>query len=315
MGISLFPHNQRAYEAAIALLNDKGRAAIVHPTGTGKSYVAFRLIEEKPMARTLWLSPSEHIFKTQMETLRQSDPAFPVDHVQFATYAKLMIMDEADLVELKPEIIVLDEFHRCVAGETTWGEAIDRGILPAPMYVTTVYRYQKDLERYQRRVISLRTKNMLDKNQAILDELRRSLEKADDLEKIFARHITERSGKCIQSGLSSIWEQYYDAASEYAAEHGHLNVQKRYVSPGRLRTTQRKVRVGRQAGILTDEQIAMLGAMGICWTTSYDSQWEAAYRAAEAFYRQNGNSGCPRGVPVPRWCGAGKVGARAEVCA
>ena len=44
-----------------------GKAAIVHPTGTGKSYIAFKLIEDNPEKVVIWLSPSEYIFKTQLE--------------------------------------------------------------------------------------------------------------------------------------------------------------------------------------------------------------------------------------------------------
>lgn len=39
MEISLFEHNQNAYEAAMAMLFETGKAAVIHPTGTGKSFV------------------------------------------------------------------------------------------------------------------------------------------------------------------------------------------------------------------------------------------------------------------------------------
>lgn len=62
MGAELFPHNQRAYEAAERLLKETGRAAVVHPTGTGKSFSAFHLAEAHPQLQLLWLSPSRYIF-------------------------------------------------------------------------------------------------------------------------------------------------------------------------------------------------------------------------------------------------------------
>ena len=43
MGISLFQHNQEAYEAVLFMLSEKGKAAIIHPTGTGKSFIGFKL--------------------------------------------------------------------------------------------------------------------------------------------------------------------------------------------------------------------------------------------------------------------------------
>ena len=69
MEIKLFEHNQQAYKAAVAMLAETGKAAIVHPTGTGKSFIGFKLCEENPDKMILWLSPSENIFKTQLENL------------------------------------------------------------------------------------------------------------------------------------------------------------------------------------------------------------------------------------------------------
>ena len=70
MSISLYPHNAEAYSSALELLAETGKAAIVHPTGTGKSFIGFKLCEEHPDQTVLWLSPSEYIFKTQLENLK-----------------------------------------------------------------------------------------------------------------------------------------------------------------------------------------------------------------------------------------------------
>ena len=43
-------------------------------------------------------------------------------------------------------------FAGCVASEMTLGEAVVRGILPAPKYVTTVYQVQRELDGLQRRI-------------------------------------------------------------------------------------------------------------------------------------------------------------------
>ena len=246
MALCLFEHNERAYHAAVRMMEQYGKAAIVHPTGTGKSYIAFKLIEDNPEATVLWLSPSEYIFKTQLESLKRNDPDFPLANVHFYTYAKLMCCTQAQLDEIaaqKPAYIILDEFHRAgaecwgestvalltlcpdakllgltatnvryldnnrdmaeelfdgrVASDMTLGEAIVRGILPTPNYVTTVYQYQKDLARYQTRVDNLRSPGIQDVNQKYLDALRRALEQADGLDRVFAHHITNKCGKYI----------------------------------------------------------------------------------------------------------------------
>ena len=246
MALRLFEHNEKAYHAAVRMMEQYGKAAIVHPTGTGKSYIAFKLIEDNPEKVVIWLSPSEYIFKTQLESLKRNNPDFPLANVHFYTYAKLMCCTQAQLDEIaaqKPAYIILDEFHRAgaecwgestvallklcpdakllgltatnvryldnnrdmaeelfdgrVASNMTLGEAIVRGILPTPNYVTTVYQYQKDLARYQTRVDNLRSAGIQDVNQKYLDALRRALEQADGLDKVFEHHITNKSGKYI----------------------------------------------------------------------------------------------------------------------
>ena len=106
MPVELFAHNQKAYQAAEALLSRTGKAAVIHPTGTGKSYIAFKLIEDHPMAAILWLSPSEYIFKTQCESLRRGCPSFSLENVRFFTYAKLSVMAGEDTALLKADFIM-----------------------------------------------------------------------------------------------------------------------------------------------------------------------------------------------------------------
>ena len=118
MSFTLFEHNQQAYEAAMALLEETGKAAIVHPTGTGKSFIAFKLCIEHPEATVCWVSPSEYIFRTQCENIGEDVP----DNIVFLTYAKLMIMTPEDISVINPDFIILDEFHRC--GAEMWGQGV-----------------------------------------------------------------------------------------------------------------------------------------------------------------------------------------------
>ena len=45
---ALFPHNRVAYENALNMMSIKGKAAIILPTGTGRSFVAFKPRENTP---------------------------------------------------------------------------------------------------------------------------------------------------------------------------------------------------------------------------------------------------------------------------
>ncbi|MCD7956754.1 MAG: Helicase associated domain protein [Lachnospiraceae bacterium] len=154
MEVKLYDHNQSAYTAAVDMMQQTGKAAIVHPTGTGKSFIAFRLCADHPDQRILWLSPSEYIFKTQLENLKKVTGEVP-QNITFCTYAKLMLMEDEEIEEIcrngeisrddengicrdgeselspdntpcayPPSYIILDEFHRC--GAKCWGGGVQR---------------------------------------------------------------------------------------------------------------------------------------------------------------------------------------------
>lgn len=241
--IKLYSHNQKAYDLAVTMLEDTKKAAIVHPTGTGKSFIAFRLCEDHPDKTICWLSPSEYIFSTQLENLYQTTNGYKPNNIVFFTYAKLIGMSKEEIQAIHPDYIVLDEYHR--AGATYWqkgveqllftyadvpvlglsatniryldnqrdmaqelfdgniasqmslGEAIVRGILNPPKYVLSMYYYQNTLEKYERRVKKTKSKVARDNAEKCLDELRRTLEKAEGLDVIFKKHMTDPHGKYI----------------------------------------------------------------------------------------------------------------------
>ena len=88
MAISLFPHNETAYHAALSMMQKTGKAAIVHPTGAGKSFIDFKLCEEHPNKKICWLSPSEYIFKTQLENISAVSNGYVPNNIAFFTYAR-----------------------------------------------------------------------------------------------------------------------------------------------------------------------------------------------------------------------------------
>ena len=241
--IKLYSHNKKAYDLAVNMLIDTKKAAIVHPTGTGKSFIAFKLCEDHPDKTICWLSPSEYIFSTQLENLYQATNGYKPNNIVFFTYAKLMGMSKEEIQAINPDYIVLDEYHR--AGATYWqkgverllftysdipvlglsatniryldnqrdmarelfdgniasqmslGEAIVRGILNPPKYVLSMYYYQNTLEKYERRVKKTKSKVARDNAEKCLEELRRTLEKAEGLDVIFKKHMTDPHGKYI----------------------------------------------------------------------------------------------------------------------
>ena len=242
MGVELYLHNQTAYEAALRLLEESGRAAVIHPTGTGKSFIAFKLAEEHPQAQVWWLSPSRYIFHTQKESYERAAGHAAPGNISFCTYAGLAVMGLDVLEEIRADYIVLDEFHRCgakewgsgvralldqcpaagvlglsathiryldnqrdmadelfegcIAGEMSLGEAIAKNILPAPKYVVSLFSCQKDLDRYRRR-IQRANGAVQQAAEKYLEALRHALARAEGLNSIFRKHMTEPHGKYL----------------------------------------------------------------------------------------------------------------------
>ena len=333
VALRLFEHNEKAYRAAVRMMEQYGKAAIVHPTGTGKRYIAFKLIEDNPEKVVIWLSPSEYIFKTQLESLKRNDPDFPLANIHFYTYAKRMCCTQAQLDEIaaqKPAYIIFDESHRAgaecwgestvallklcpdakflgltatniryldnnrdmaeelfdsrVASNMTLGEAVVMGILPAPKYVTTVYQYQKALAKYQARVDNLRTPGIQDVNQKYLDALRRALEQADGLDKVFADFKTDTGDRlkllfCI------------DMLNEGVHVEGISGVIlfRPTISP-----------------IIYKQQIARPNRIGMYWGNRNDRQWNQGYQEAKRYFEAHGDLRVPVNYASPEEYALGK---------
>lgn len=130
MSIRLYPHNTKAYKSAVKMMEQAGKAAVIHPTGTGKSFIGFKLAEDHPDSRILWLSPSKYIFHTQKENyIKSGGTAEALRNVTFSTYAKLMWNEES--IDIKgTDYIILDEFHRCGAAE--WGKSVSKLLNSCP---------------------------------------------------------------------------------------------------------------------------------------------------------------------------------------
>ena len=502
MAISLFEHNEAAYCAALSMMKKAGKAAIVHPTGTGKSFIGFKLCEDNPNKKICWLSPSEYIFKTQLENLSAVLGGYQPKNIDFYTYARLMNLTDSEIAEIQPDYIVLDEFHRAgaeewgkgvqkllkyydnrtilglsatnvryldnqrdmadelfggnIASYMTLGEAIVRGILNAPKYVLSVYSCRKSLKKHEERVRRQKSKATRDAAEEYLEELRRSLDKAEGIDEIFKKHITDKNGKyivfcsdyehlcemtekvpewfekideaphiykaysedtstdeafaafkqdssehlkllfCIDmlnegvhvddvsgvillrptvspiiykqqigralsaskkthpvifdivlnienlysigsiedemqvaiayyrsrgegdkiavdnfriydevkecrslfnrlnDALSASWDRMYSVAKRYYETHGNLEVEKRYITEegyalGTWLNTQRLVYAGKSRGILTDEQVEKLNAIGMRWESVKDIAWEKNYFAAKEYFAEHGD--------------------------
>lgn len=185
--MQLYPHNQYAYEAVMKHYSEGNRkAAVVHATGTGKSYIIAAVAEN--FNKVLVVAPNNFVLD---ETRKICNAG-----CEFRTYASVMY-DQGN--ENEYDLIVLDEFHR--SGAEKWGQgiqsllaanpnakllgtsathirylddarnmadeifdgnvvsylplrtAIEQGILPEPIYVSSVYSLHDDTEKRTKRIM------------------------------------------------------------------------------------------------------------------------------------------------------------------
>ena len=245
MGIELFSHNKTAYDAAMDMIADCGKAAVIHPTGTGKSMIAFQLVLEHPNDRVYWLAPSAYIYQTQVRRLAEVMPDFKsemLSNVSFMTYARLLV-HENEMDGFAPDWIICDEFHRAgsrewgrcvqnllhmypnakvlglsatnirylenqrdmaeelfdgnIASQMSLGQAIAAGILPAPVYIVSMYARQQEFQKLKKRIQTFGNPHLMSENQKLLEKLKRALEQSTGLEQTFAKHMPNFHGKYL----------------------------------------------------------------------------------------------------------------------
>ena len=134
MGISLKKHNEEAYEKVKEMFKESNKAAVVHPTGTGKTYIALKWIEES-QGKTIYVAPSNHILNQVKEDIEKARENGEISEEQYKRYKEVKYVTYTSLMELSKmesgyDNIILDEFHRCGAPE--WGKGVDRLIKQSP---------------------------------------------------------------------------------------------------------------------------------------------------------------------------------------
>ena len=121
--ISLFSHNENAYEKLNEMLKTTNYCTINHATGTGKSFIILKYLYENRNKRILYLSPSYAINDQLInEHFKELDLSLS-DFNKFDTmiYSNLLKQNMGNLAS-NYDVIILDEYQRCGAYE--WGKKI-----------------------------------------------------------------------------------------------------------------------------------------------------------------------------------------------
>lgn len=203
MRTQLYSHNKAAYQKVMQSLETADRACVVHPTGTGKSYLIAAVSES--FKKVLILGPNTFVLDQVHQVL-----SWRKRGVEYMTYQTLMLTENP---HTDYALVCLDEFHRVgaqewgtavcrlleankqakvlgttatpiryldnernmaeelfggnVASEITIAEAWNRNILPIPRYVSGLFRWDKTIVDAKERIERSRSLSKEEKRQRI----------------------------------------------------------------------------------------------------------------------------------------------------
>lgn len=235
-----------AYKAINDSISKTGKAGIVLPTGTGKTYLALKLIEDNlDKKQLLYISSSPTINVQVRKKIQEIYPKEKAEEVlsklKFITYTGLDRMfknNQTVMQEYNSDVIILDELHR--SGAESWGKAVDylieqnnnsqilgmtatplrtdgqnmiekrfgqvayelklseavaRGILTLPTYISSRYIFEDDIECLQSKINSIEDEEKKKQFQAKLDKAKKSVENAKGIQEILGKHM--KNGKWL----------------------------------------------------------------------------------------------------------------------
>ena len=199
----LYNHNKTAYQKVMKAFETSDRTCVVHPTGTGKSYLIAAVSES--FKRVLILGPNIFVLDQVHDVLKWRKRG-----VEYMPYQKLNLTENP---HTDYDLICLDEFHRTGAPE--WGAAVERllelntaakvfgttathiryldnernmadelfhgniasyitiaeawnqNILPIPRYVSGLFRWDKTSSEAEKRILRSRSLSEVEKRKRI----------------------------------------------------------------------------------------------------------------------------------------------------
>lgn len=230
MNINLLPHNEEAYEKVMKALETSNRTCIIHPTGTGKSYLIAAVSEN--YERVLILAPNKFVLNQVGSVTNWHEG---IDYMTYQFLNNRGLNKQYDL-------IVLDEFHRAgatewgaavrealeahkgkilgttatpirtldegrnmadelfdgnVASEMTIGEAWSRGILPIPIYITGLFDFSSTASEARERITR---SHYIDNKRERLEQLEQvelDWQTSQGMPSIIRKHIRRDSKRVI----------------------------------------------------------------------------------------------------------------------
>ena len=237
--IELYKHNKIAYEKIQKHLETSNRTCVIHPTGSGKSFLSLKFLFDNRNKKCLFMCPTDAIVdqvKRHIEDEGLTLEDFPnLDFCLYASANKVsknqydaIVFDEFhrigadewgkninELLDNNPDSKVLgvsatpirylddnrdmseEIFNKDIASEITLAEAMLKGILPTPTYISTLYSFEEDIKEIEEKIKKYKDKTKIKELEYLLEQAKRKLENSEGLEDVFSKNITNKNGKFI----------------------------------------------------------------------------------------------------------------------
>ena len=287
VALCLFEHNEKAYHAAVRIMEQDGKAAIIHSTGTGKSYIANKMTLGEAVVRGILPTPLILDVVNNFEGLTsisglQSEMQEAVHWLYANGEGDKIVTERFEVIEQVHDCRVLFEQLQASLSsgwEHYFSEAsiyyAEHGNLNVPKLYTTPGGLSLGVWLVtQRRVREGQIQGNLTEQQiARLDSI----------------------GMVWGNRKEIAWQHGFEVAKKYHDTYGNLMVPGKYTDPDGYPLGQWIIKTRQQKlnGRLKEERIAQLDEIGMVWNI-FDAKWEKAYALAAAYYEENGNLNIPR---------------------
>lgn len=185
--VELYNHNKTTYENITRIFETSNKCATVQPTGSGKSFLIFKLAQDNSDKTIIVFEPNRQIISRVSEQMKE----YGIDNIKFYTYQKLNSQHKRDEISIaNADYICLDELHRIkakqweqaviaiqekfpnakvlgltatpermdgqnivdyfgseLACKITLGDAIVNKILPCPTYISALYTFDEEIQK------------------------------------------------------------------------------------------------------------------------------------------------------------------------
>ena len=190
--VELYNHNKTTYENITRIFETSNKCATVQPTGSGKSFLIFKLAQDNSDKTIIVFEPNRQIISRVSEQIKE----YGIDNIKFYTYQKLNSQHKRDEISIvNADYICLDELHRIKAKQweqaviaiqekfpnakvlgltatpermdgqniidyfgaelacnITLGDAIVNKILPCPTYISALYTFDEEIQKVSEKI-------------------------------------------------------------------------------------------------------------------------------------------------------------------